>query len=44
MLSRVVSKKIDTCRIAGIVATQKANFHSSKPLNEIVSIIKLQIF
>jgi len=38
MLSRVVSKKVNNMRVAGIMAAQsKANFHSSKPLNEIVS-------
>jgi len=38
MLSRVISKKIDKCRMVGIVATQKTNFHSSKPLNEIITV------
>ena len=40
MLSRVISKKINKCRVAGIVASSvpKANFHSSKPLNEIITV------
>jgi len=40
MLSRIVSKKLsNNIRAAGILANvSKANFHSSKPLNEIITV------
>jgi pyruvate dehydrogenase E1 component beta subunit len=39
MLSRVVSKKVNNIKYAGIMANiSKANFHSSQPLNEIITV------
>jgi len=39
MLSRIISRKVNNIRLAGIAAqTSKRNFHSSQPCNEIITV------
>ena len=41
MLSKIISKKVNNIKLAGIMTSAtRRNFHSSKPCNEIVSQIK----